>query len=496
MTVAAPSATDPGAVPAVDGPTLLGHPAGLFVLFFTEMWERFSYYGMRALLIFYLIGHWGFGEDRAYVVYGSYTALVFLAPAIGGYLADRYIGASRAVAYGGVLLACGHILLAIEGEGAQGGIGSFWAALALIVTGTGFLKANISVLVGDLYDRADVRRDPGFTIFYIGINSGAALGAIVAGYLGQAIGWRWGFGAAGVAMLAGLAVFLWGRRWLMGRGGPPAGARLGERRWGITREYRVYLAGLVGVAGVWWLIQYQQLVGLALGAGGAIVVGYILFTAVVRLPRAERNGIFLALVLILLSILFWAFYEQAGSSLNVYTERHVDRRLFGIAMPAAVFQSLTAIHIIIFGPVMAWLWLRLARLGREPAVLTKFGLGLALLGLGFLILVAGARGAGGAPTPLIFIVLLYLFHTLGELCLSPIGLAAMTRLAPPQMAGLLMGTWFLATAAGNFTAGLIARASAGGTAVETFATVGWTAVIAGAAVVAISVVARRSLRGA
>jgi len=217
---------------------------------------------------------------------------------------------------------------------------------------------------------------------------------------------------------------------------------------------------------------------------------------VVRLPKDERNGIFLALALILLSILFWAFYEQAGSSLNVYTERHVDRRLFGIAMPAAVFQSLTAIHIIIFGPVMAWLWLRLARLGREPAVLTKFGLGLALLGLGFLILVAGARAAGGAPTPLIFIVLLYLFHTLGELCLSPIGLAAMTRLAPPQMAGLLMGTWFLATAAGNFTAGLIARASAGGTAVETFATVGWTAVIAGASVAAISVVVRRTSRGA
>lgn len=483
------------ATASIGGRTIFGHPAGLFVLFFTEMWERFSYYGMRALLIFYLIGHWGFSEDRAYIVYGSYTALVFVAPAVGGYLADRYIGASKAVAYGGVLLACGHILLAIEGEGAAG-IGWFWAALALIITGTGFLKANISVLVGDLYDRADVRRDPGFTIFYIGINSGAALGAIVAGYLGQAIGWRWGFGAAGVAMIAGLAVFLWGRRLLMGRGAPPAEARLDERRWGITREYRIYLAGLAGVAGVWWLIQNQQLVGLALGAGGAIVVGYILFTAVVRLPAEERNGIFLALALILLSILFWAFYEQAGSSLNLYTERHVDRRLFGLTVPAAVFQSLTAIHIIIFGPVLAWLWLRLARHGREPRALTKFGLGLALLGVGFLILVAGARTAGAAPTPLIFVVLLYLFHTLGELCLSPIGLAAMTRLAPPQMAGLLMGTWFLATAAGNFTAGLIARASARGTAVETFATVGWTAVLAGGLVVLVSVATRRSVRGA
>lgn len=484
------------AIPNATGRTILGHPSGLFVLFFTEMWERFSYYGMRALLIFYLIEHWGFAEDRAYVIYGSYTALVFVAPAVGGYLADRYVGASKAVAYGGTLLACGHILLAIEGGEGRTGIGWFWAALSFIIVGTGFLKANISVLVGELYERADVRREPGFTIFYIGINTGAALGAIIAGYLGQAIGWRWGFGAAGLAMIAGLGVFLWGRRALRGKGAPPADARLAERRFGISREAWVYLSGLGGVAGVWWLIQFQQLVGIALGLGGALVVGYILFTAVFRLPAADRNGIVFALVLILLSILFWAFFEQAGSSLNLYTERHVDRRLLGMVVPASVFQSLTAINIVIFGPVLAWLWLRLARRGREPSALAKFGLGLMLLGAGFLVLVAGARAAGAAPTPLIFIVLLYLCHTLGELCLSPTGLAAMTRLAPPHMAGLLMGTWFLASAAGNFTAGLIARASGGGSAIETFATVGWTAAIAGAAVAAVSAAAGRIARGA
>jgi len=480
------------AIPDAEGRTFLGHPVGLFVLFFTEMWERFSYYGMRALLIFYLIWHWGFSEDNAYIVYGSYTALVFVAPAVGGYLADRYVGASKAVAYGGTLLACGHILLAIEGgEGGAGGagIGWFWAALAFIIVGTGFLKANISVLVGELYAQGDARREPGFTIFYVGINSGAALGAIVAGYLGQTIGWRWGFGAAGLAMIAGLGVFLWGQRLMRGRGAPPEGARLAERRFGISREYWVYIAGLAGVAGVWWLIQYQQLVGLSLGIGGVIVVGYILFTAVVRLPAQERNGIFFALVLILLSILFWAFFEQAGSSLNLYTERHVDRRLFGVEMPASVFQSLTAINIVIFGPVLAWLWPRLSRVGREPSPLAKFGIGLILLGAGFLVLVAGAEAAGGGATPLIFIVLLYLCHTLGELCLSPTGLAAMTRLAPAQMAGLLMGTWFFASAAGNFTAGLIARASGGGAAgggaeqvIATFATVGWTAALTGAVV--------------
>lgn len=475
----------PAAIPDAGERIVLGHPAGLFVLFFTEMWERFSYYGMRALLIFYLIDHWGFTEDRAYIIYGSYTALVYIAPAVGGYLADRCLGANKAVGFGAVLLVCGHALLAAEGDIGQAGPGLFWAALSFVIVGTGFLKANVSVLVGSLYAGADRRREPAFTIFYIGINIGAALGAIVAGYLGQTFGWHWGFGAAGLAMAAGLGVFLWGQPALRGCGAPPEPARLAARRLGIRQEAWVYIGGLCGVACVWWLIQVQQLVGLALGAGGALVIGYILVTATFRLSAAERNAIFHALALILLSILFWAFFEQAGSSLNLYTERHVDRALFGRIMPASVFQSLTAINIVLFGPVVAWLWLHLARRGREPSALCKFGIGLVLLGAGFLVLAAGARAAGSAPTPLYFIMLLYLFHTLGELCVSPTGLAAMTRLAPAQMVGLLMGSWFLASAAGNFAAGLIARASGGdGThVIATFATVGWVAGGTGLAVV-------------
>ena len=470
-----------------EGKSLLGHPRGLFVLFFVEMWERFSFYGMRALLIFYLLQHWQFAEERAYTIYGAYTALVYVTPAIGGYLADRYLGARHAVLYGAVLLTAGHGLMALEGSGGQNSpyLNAFWAALALIIVGSGFLKANISVLVGKLYGRQDPRRDPAFTIFYMGINVGAALGPIVAGYLGQTYGWQYGFGAAGIGMLLGLLVFAWGAPLLIDQS--DGDGRQAEENVPQAHKGLCYAGGLALVGLVWLLLQHQQLVGWTLGAAGALVVGYILATAVLRLGRAERNQIFLALFLILLSILFWAFFEQAGSSLNVYTQQHVDRRLFGIQVPAAVFQSLVAIYIVVFGPVFAALWLWLARRGREPSAVAKFGLALVALGAGFLILVAGAGSTADARTPVLFIFLLYLMHTMGELCLSPVGLSAMTRLAAPQMVGLLMGTWFLASATGNFAAGLIARATgaAGGAAgvIDVYGNVGWTAVAVGGGII-------------
>ncbi|HEY4554854.1 MAG TPA: peptide MFS transporter, partial [Lysobacter sp.] len=346
-----------------EGKTILGHPRGLFVLFFAEMWERFSYYGMRALLIFYLVQHWLFSDSEASVIYGAYTALVYITPVIGGYLADRYLGQRKAVLFGAILLTFGHFLMAFEGDGGQQGpaINIFWLALSFIIVGSGFLKANISVIVGQLYSRTDVRRDPAYTIFYMGINLGAALGAIVAGWLGQTYGWAYGFGAAGIGMLLGLLVFVWGKPLLMGRGESKNPERLNAKVMGIRFEWLLYLLSFAGVGLVWVMIQYQSLVGGLLMGAGAILIAYVLYTAVFKLPREDRNRIFAAMYLIVGSILFWALFEQAGSSLNLYTDRDVDRTMLGINVPASVFQSINAIYIVLLAPVFAMVWTWLGR---------------------------------------------------------------------------------------------------------------------------------------
>jgi POT family proton-dependent oligopeptide transporter len=472
----------------------LGHPKGLFVLFFAEMWERFSYYGMRALLIFYLVQHWMFSEAESGVIYGAYTALVYITPVIGGYLADRFLGQRKAVLFGAVLLTFGHFLMAFEGDGGQEGIALkiFWLALAFIIVGSGFLKANISVIVGQLYTRTDPRRDPAYTIFYMGINLGAALGAIVAGWLGQTYGWAWGFGAAGVGMLLGLIVFIIGTPLLCGRGESTNPAKLNSTVGGIKFEWLIYAGSVAGVGLVWLLIQFQSLVGWLLGAAGLLLVCYVLYTAVAKLKAHDRDRIFAAVFLIFGSILFWALFEQAGSSLNLYTDKSVDRNMFGWDVPASLFQSINAIYIVLLAPVFAAIWTFLGKKGLEPSAPAKFGLGMIQLGFGFLVLVAGAYAAGtGNLTPVVYIFLIYLLHTMGELCLSPVGLSAMNRLAPAHLAGLIMGTWFFASAAGNFAAGLIASAvgaeDAGPERVtEVYSTVGWTAVIVGVVVIVLS----------
>jgi POT family proton-dependent oligopeptide transporter len=478
-----------------EGRTFLGHPRGLFVLFFAEMWERFSYYGMRALLIFYLTQHWLFSDERASIIYGAYTALVYITPVVGGYLADRYLGQRKAVLFGAVLLTFGHFLMGFEGDGGQQGIAIniFWLALAFIIVGSGFLKANISVIVGQLYPRTDVRRDAAYTIFYMGINVGAALGSFACGLIGQVYGWSYGFGLAGFGMLLGLVVFVAFKPLLMGRGEPPDPAALARPVAGIRLEWLLYLAGALAVAVVWALIQYQDLVGWMLGGAGAILVLYVLYTAVVKLPAEDRDRIFAAIFLIFGSILFWALFEQAGSSLNLFTDRYVDRA----GVPASVFQSINPVYIVLLGPLFAWLWTALGRRGLEPSTPAKFGLAMMQLGLGFLVLVAGASAVGmGNMTPVVFIFLIYLLHTTGELCLSPVGLSAMNRLAPPHMASIIMGTWFFAAALGNFVAGLIAAATGaegleGATAgketvLSVYSTVGWTAIAVGIAVVVVS----------
>jgi proton-dependent oligopeptide transporter, POT family len=479
--------------------TFLGHPQGLFILFFVELWERFSYYGMRAILIFYLTKHWLFAKPDAQLIYGAYTALVYITPVIGGYLADRYLGQRKAVQFGAVLLTIGHLLMAFEGVGGQNDatINIFWLALAFIIVGVGFLKANISTIVGQLYPRTDMRRDPAYTIFYMGINVGGALGPIVAGYLGETYGWAYGFGAAGIGMAIGLIAFIIGRPLLLGKGEPPAPATLAERVSGVSREWLIYLSGFAMIAIAWWLIQNHATVGWLLGASGALLVGYVLYTAGFTLPPVDRDRIFGALFLIFVSILFWALFEQAGSSINLYTDERVDRNLFGTEVPASIFQSINSIYIILLAPVFAALWTWLGRRGWEPSAPAKFGLALLQLGAGFLILVAGALAAGpGQMTPVIFIFLIYLLHTTGELCLSPVGLSAMNRLAPAHLASLIMGTWFFATSAGNFSAGVIAAATGAEGAgpervTDVYTTVGWTAIVAGVIVLAISPLVKR-----
>jgi len=541
--------------------TILGHPKGLFVLFFAEMWERFSYYGMRALLILYLTKHWLFSDGDAGVIYGAYTALVYITPVLGGYLADKYLGQRKAVLYGAVLLTFGHFLMGIEGDGGQDGaaLNFFWLALAFIIVGSGFLKANISVIVGQLYPRTDIRRDPAYTIFYMGINLGAFLGSLLCGFIGEVYGWSYGFGLAGIGMLLGLIVFIWGKPLLLGRGEPPKPDEIEVKKFGIKFEWLLYLVGLAGVVACWWLVQNQATVGILLGLCGLVLILYVLSIATFGLsygslkdapetpltmyvigsvatfvggcififepglgaltatlpliglamvigviiqqclinPSEDRDRIFAAMFLIFVSIIFWALFEQAGNSLNLFTDRHVDRNIFGYEMPASTFQSLNAAYIFLLAPLFAWLWTSLGRKGAEPSTPFKFGLGVIQVGLGFLVLVWGAQvGGASAAVPVIFIFLIYLLHTTGELCLSPVGLSAMNRLAPGHLASLIMGTWFFASATGNFAAGLISQA-AGGEGLEgeqagrevvlsVYSTVGWYAVAIGIGVLLVA----------
>jgi POT family proton-dependent oligopeptide transporter len=433
-------------------PEFLGHPKGLYMLFFAEMWERFSYYGMRALLIFYLTQHWLFNDSKSNLIYGAYTSLVYITPVLGGYLADRYLGQRRAVLFGGILLAIGHSLMAVEGVGGQDDptINVFWAALAFIIVGSGFLKANISVMVGQLYSLTDIRRDGAYTIFYMGINLGAAIGTILVGYLGQTIGWGYGFGLAGIGMLAGLVVFVLGKAALLGAGEAPAPLARGK-------EMTLYAIGLAAVAVIWALVQYQDVIQTLLAISGVALLGYVLYESF-KLPKEPRERMFAILFLIALNPLFWGLFEQAGGSMNLFTDRFVDRA----GVPASIFQSINPIYIILLAPLFAGLWIQLARRGREPSAPAKFGLALAQMGLANLVLVWGAEAYGlAAMTPVIFVFLYYLLATTGELCLSPVGLSAMNRLAPSFLASLIMGAWFYMTAVGNFVAGKIGEATGG-----------------------------------
>ena len=432
----------------------LGHPKGLFVCFATEMWERFSYYGMRALLILYLTKHWEFTDATSYLIYGAYTSLVYIMPVFGGMLADQILGSKKAVTYGAILLVFGHLGMTVESNEQI-----FYLSLALIVSGVGFLKPNISTMVGALYEEGDPRRDSGFTIFYMGINIGAFTATLLCGYLGEQVGWAYGFGAAGIGMLFGLIIFLWGQKYLEGLAEPPSNKYL-QKMNGISYESWAYISGIFMVLVTWFLVQNSQLVGQLLGGFGAIFIGAWLLYALFRCAPDERDRLIVVGILILFSLIFWALFEQAGSSLNILTDRGVNRVIFGWEVPASMFQSLNAGFIFTIAPLFAMLWIGLAKRNMEPSTPIKFSIGIILVGLGFLALVYGMRSSEGLQTGVFWIILIYLLHTLGELCLSPVGLSSVTKLSPQRIVGFMMGMWFFASAAGNYVAGLIARATA------------------------------------
>jgi len=546
-------------------PEIFGHPTGLFVLFFAEMWERFSYYGMRALLVFYMIkGFLGFGDDEAYAVYGAYTALVYATPFIGGMLADRLLGARRAVVLGGLLMALGHLMMTVEHRAA------FFGALALLITGNGFFKPNISTIVGSLYPQDSPKKDSGFTLFYMGINLGAAMAPLLCGYVGENYGWHYGFGLATVGMLVGVAVFVAPVRftqilillgacttafamvWLqegvlllavnglvavaliaaavvaftaLGRGplaksagAPPDPAKLSQKVAGVLRaDLAVYIGVFVCLGLLALLVQHNSVAGWTLSVLGGLAL-LSLVVAAFRSATIERHRLFVVLILMFFSMLFWAFFEQAGSSVNNFTDRNVDRvaetrevvpgdvgksisfeltqeqlgypypggtftldnldaareagqttvtwtmteahvgmGLDGAEVPASVFQSANPIFILLFGLVFSAGWAFLSARGMEPSTPVKFALGVLQLGLGFGAYWYGTLQADARGMVWVgWLLLGYLLQTTGELCLSPVGLSMVTKLSPRRMVSTVMGAWFLATAFSNYLAGMIA----------------------------------------
>jgi POT family proton-dependent oligopeptide transporter len=440
--------------------SFFGHPRGLATLFFTEMWERFSYYGMRAILIFYLTasvakGGLGFADSKAGAVYGLYTAMVYLMCLGGGWIADRIMGQRQAVLVGGILIACGEFCLVAPAEAA------FYVGLVLLVCGTGLLKGNVSIIVGQLYHQGDPRRDSGFSIFYMGINIGALISPLICGYIGERISWRLGFGAAGLGMLAGLIQYVVTSRHLGSAGlHPPSTGNVEEDRREKQKAIRtlgigvavIALLAALGMSGVVELnaTMISDAVGWCLLGISAVVFSWLIFFG--NWSPVERKRSAAILVLFISSALFWAAFEQAGSSLSLFAERGTDCTIFGYGFPASWFQSVQPIFVIALAPVFAWIWLAMGR--REPSSPAKFSLGLLSGGLAFAILIPAAyMVVSGSKVSPYWLIGTYLLQTLGELCLSPVGLSAMTKLAPVRAAGLMMGIWFLSTSIGNWLAG-------------------------------------------
>jgi len=452
--------------------SFFGHPAGLSTLFFTEMWERFSYYGMRAILLLYMTktfaeGGLGFDEKYAGIIYATYVSSVWYLPLPGGWIADRILGARRAVLVGAIIIACGHYSMAINSKA------TFFAGLILIACGTGLLKPNISAMVGQLYSDEDKRRDAGFSIFYMGINLGAFLSPIVVGFLAQHSlsrrfiawmgfdpnsAWHWGFGAAGVGMTLGIIQYVLGRKRLGTVGAKPdLRARAAESKNGAGVDYLTLgLAVVGGIAGAGLGIYFGDAGWISALFPGVVgfFAGYLL--GILRwLNGDELKRVLVIFILFLFSILFWMTYEQAGSSLTLFADRLTKTTILGWAYPSSWFQSVPAVFVIIFAPIIGAVWQKLAN--RQPSSPGKFTIGLFFAGFAFVVIAFASTLAGGGRVSPMWLVIVYFLQTIGELCLSPVGLSTVTKLSPARMVGLMLGVWFLSISIGSYIAGLTTR---------------------------------------
>ena len=458
-----------------------GHPRGLTTLFFTEMWERFSYYGMRALLILYMTaevtsGGLGFDKKTAAGIYGAYTGSIWLMSLPGGWIADNVLGARNSVLVGGIIIALGHYSMAVPT------IYTFFIGLVLIVLGTGLLKPNASAIVGELYSPEDQRRDAGFSIFYMGINIGASTAPLVCSFLGEKIDWHLGFGAAGVGMTLGVIQYVLGRERLAHVGAPPRQTSSETRRKiAIGASFMIATSAAVGVLFFGPEIVVENNVWIMVGAL-AVFLGWLFL---VFLKPEEKKPVAVIVILFLFSIVFWACYEQAGSSFNLFARDFTNRFVFGREFPAGWYQAVPAVSVVILAPVFAWLWLKMG--DRQPSSPSKFSLGLLFVGLGAsLLAIASLFTAGGAKVGPWWLVGVYVLHTIGEVCLYPVGLSTTTKLAPQRLAGLMMGIYFLSISFGDFVAGKAASYFQGGALVGLFGKLAVASIIAALVLLALT----------
>ncbi|MEM9454717.1 MAG: oligopeptide:H+ symporter [Myxococcota bacterium] len=446
-------------------PPAKGHPPGLYVLFSAEMWERFCYYTMRGLLTLYLIKALAMGDVRAFAIYGAYTALVYAAPVIGGQVADRILGYRRAVILGGVMMMIGEFIICLGTEDA------LFLGMGVIIVGNGYFKANISSIVGKLYKDGDPRRDSGFTIFYMGINLGAVGATLIGAPVGEGLsrgalgdaGYLVGFALAGVGMVAGLGFFVFGKKKLEGQGEPPDPERLHAPLFaGMSLQTVTIVLSFAVVPVLYFLLQYKSIVDVILLVALLAVVVQLVQAAFAGGGRVQRDRIFVLMILMVFNVVFWACFEQAGTSLTLFADRNVDRMVLGWEMPASMTQFFNPAFIVLFGSFFSVLWIKLDERNLNPNIPLKFGLGIMQLGVGYLLLLVGAELAGpDARVPLIILALMYMLHTTGELFLSPIGLSMVTKLAPKHMTGSVMGAWFLSFAFANSLAAFFAQFTGG-----------------------------------